>query len=91
MVVKTAYEYIERAYGLGTDLKVDHYIDENYDEIQMLRQIIALDVSIYVMRRTNCVCGSNIDALRDMFEEKKQEYEKKFKRDYIDFNKDVDF
>jgi hypothetical protein len=43
------------------------------------------------MRRTNCVCGSNIDALRDMFEEKKQEYEKKFKRDYIDFNKDVDF
>lgn len=90
MIVTTLFEYLETAKGdTLTEEEYEDFLETNFEESELLREIIAIEVAIYIMRRTNCLCASNIDAMRQMAREKERAYNGTFNKAYLDFNKDI--
>lgn len=83
--------WAENSKGYTTDIrKAGKYTFEEaeYDHIQ---NILSTEVSIYLTRRTSGCCGSIIDNLRGLRRQFIYEYEQKFKKQFIDYNSEVDF
>lgn len=78
----------------GTPLENDEgYTEKQEKESELVTEILALESSIYVLRRTTkpYIDGSTIDALRDLCTRAIDRYEEVMGKEYYDANKDVDF
>lgn len=71
--------------------EIEAMYENNYKELAVITEIIALQVSYYLARRITHSCGSNSDSLRNMIIQKKKEYLDKFGKEFVDHNKDVDY
>jgi len=81
-------------HGVGMD-ELDEIIDfdetgEDFkvsiEEFNLVTQIIALQLSYFCLRRVSHSCESNTDTIYFMLQKKYIEYEKTFKRDFINLN-----
>jgi hypothetical protein len=87
--VATAFEYMAKR---GDDIDDETELTAlQQREYNMLQNILSMDVSIYLTRRTSGLCGSVIDDLRDMRRVFISKYNSCYDRKYINYNEDVDF
>lgn len=89
LTVTTSHDYFMR-----TDINFNpdkEPTDEQYAEQMAIQDILSMDVSIYLTRRTAGLCGSVIDNLRANRQMFISAYQKKYAKSYIDYNADIDF
>lgn len=67
----SAYEYFEGVNGEMDDEKWEKLYETDSDLTSLVGQIIALQISIVVLRGEQGFCGSNGDHLHDLLNEKK--------------------
>lgn len=88
ITISTAFEYLKTRDNISEDAD---YTDEQEKEYDYLQNILSIEVSIYLTRRTSGCCGSIIDNLRTLRIYFILKYEKKFNKPFIDYNSEVDF
>lgn len=81
MEVTIANEYFENA-------GISEPSEDMYDAIQ---NILCLEVSYYLARRTSGCDGYIIDTMRSLRRRLINEYEFNYNNEYLDFNKHIDF
>ena len=92
MVVSSFSDYIRKRDNLAPDddASVDSFIDDHPDEYKSIQALIALDVAIYLLRRTP-TCGGNVDALIHMREQLEIKFNETFDTKFVDYNKGIDW
>lgn len=92
LVVITSSDYFQREGSFGDfDWNEDTLTDQQEAECEAIQNILSTDVAIYLTRRTSGMCGSVVDNLRSICNNFINEYQEKFNKKYIDFNKEVDY
>lgn len=93
-IIVSGTGYFAEIHGVGMD-ELDEIIDfdetgEDFkvsiEEFNLVTQIIALQLSYFCLRRVSHSCESNTDTIYLMLQKKYIEYEKTFKRDFINLN-----
>lgn len=88
--VITGNQYLELVEMMSED-EIEDFIENNWDEYSLLEEIIALEVSIYCIRRVSRAGGENTDAIRRIRMEKIAEYENTFNKSFQDPNRKCAF
>ena len=83
--VITGNQYFELSEGIPEE-ELEDYIENNWEEYCLISEIIALEVSLYCIRRVSRAGGENSDAIRRIIQEKIAEYEKTFNKSFKDPN-----
>jgi hypothetical protein len=92
LVVITSSDYFQREGSFGDfDWDDGSYTKEQEAESEAIQNILSIEVAIYLTRRTSGMCGSVVDNLRSICSDFINEYQEKFKKQFVDFNKEVDF
>jgi hypothetical protein len=92
MVVTTSYEYFQKEGSFGDfDWDDGTLSDDQESECEAIQNILSADIAIFLTRRTSGMCGSVVDNLRSIYNNFVNEYQEKFNKKYIDFNKEVDY
>jgi len=63
--IKTADDYLRVVMKLN-DEQVEDYYNYRWETIDLITQIISLNLSIHILRRTNHTCQSLPDSLREL-------------------------
>jgi tRNA(Ile)-lysidine synthase TilS/MesJ len=61
------------------------------EQYNLIGEIIATEVSIYLLRRIGYVCGSNIDSMRSIRRGLMNKYHVEYGEELVTGNDDVDF
>lgn len=85
LVVKNGYDYLYEMFD-HNETRVEKNIEKNHELLDLLNQIVALEVSLYCIRRVSMAGGENSDAIRRIIGEKIAEYEKTFNKSFKDPN-----
>lgn len=87
MVVTNLADFIKKS---GLDTEDDSLYEENH-EMDIAGQIIALQATYFIMRRTAYLCGSNGDIIINMIRSLKTLYKSTTGKEFQDFNQDIDW
>lgn len=92
MAVTTLHDYLVEV-GHETDDEGDFVDEKLYEkpENNLIAQILATEVAIFMMRRTAYLCGSAIDAIRETRRDLITRHKELTGSFYNDFNKDIDW
>lgn len=92
MVVTTLHEYLVKS-GNETDGEGDFVDQALYEkpENNLIGQIIAAEVAIFMMRRTAYLCGSALDYMRETRRNLITQHKELTGSFYNDFNEEIDW
>lgn len=86
----TAKEYFQKqdtTLVMYYDVEDAEDSDIKYNQANLIDKIIAVEISIFVLRRTVGVCGSMIEALREI----RRQFIDTYEENYEDYNQYNDF
>ena len=92
-LIETDYDY---ALKTGMCLDGDAYVIlcENLKilkELEYIQKILAVQLTIYVLRRVNGMAGESIDSLRNILCDLKFGYQLIFQKEFNDLNANIDY
>lgn len=83
----TAGDYMRAKHGL-TDDGYEDFVENNYEQYQLLSQIMGLKQSCFLLRRTSHSCGSlsdNLYSLKNrLIRELREKYDFEFDDDFVE-------
>jgi hypothetical protein len=77
--IGTTTDYICRILNVDENSpKIDEFYENNYDQVSLIGEILSLESSIFLLRRSNQVCGSHIDNIIPIRSRLILDYENKY-------------